>query len=657
MHRPLGRGRSRALTVRASKNAPELAHVLAVLARSPLFGVLPEDTRQTVAGAFEWCYAPGGQAVLGPGDPPEAVFLVVHGRLRVFWDLDASGRVDVSEATSDVSEGGVVGDIGMLSDAPHRGLVVAVRDTELGRLPKDRLWALALQFPELARRLGQHAVQRLQAAFRPPIQVDRVNVALVPVDADAPLRRFASALATELETFDRLLYVNAERFDAELGTGAHDDDVDQWDETDRRVVRWICAQERTHRFILYEADPNWTPWTRRCVRMADRLLIVARAAASPEPTRAEREVFAQHTNDLVPSELVLLHDDDAPLPSGTLRWLVERPHLKRVHHVKLGSPASLQRLARFLSGRAIGVVLGGGGARNAAQIGAVQALRDAGIPIDLVGGSSAGAGVAAMVALGWDLPTMERQNRRAFVGMAPFSHFSFPYYSMIRRTRVEEVARFLYDGTRIEDLWIEFFCLSCDLVAGKPVVHRQGELWRAVLATTALPGVLPPMLWDGRLLVDGGVFDNNPVAQMRTLTSGPVVTVDVSHVTGHFVDPPGLVQLPANAMALWHRFKPFGRRLRVPTIPEIVVRTMTIGRPDLDIDRASDLYVRPDVGRFGLTDFESQDELVAIGYDAVMSALERRADDPVFLARFGLAAEAIRSLPRMRAPGADPPDR
>lgn len=643
--------------MRRSKNAPDPTHLRAVIGSSPLFGILPEDVRQTVLDALEWCYVPGGDVVFRPGDASDALFLVVHGRLRIFWDLDASGAIDPTEAVDEVGEGGVVGDVGMLSDDPHTALVVAVRDTELGRLPEAKLWALALEYPQLARRIGYNAVRRLQAAFQPPLAIDRVNVAIVPADEDAPLRRFASALATALEALQPLLYVNAERFDVELGAGAHDDDVDQWDETDRRVVAWICEQERKHRFILYEADPTWTPWTRRCVRMADRLLIVARAGANPELTPGEREVFAHHAHDLVPSELVLLHDDDATLPSGTDRWLVERPMLKRVHHVKLGSPATLQRLARFLAGQAVGVVLGGGGARNAAQIGAVQALRDAGIPIDVTGGSSAGAGVAAMVALGWDEETMARQNRKAFVGMAPFRHFSFPYYSMIRRTRVEEVARFLYDKARIEDLWIQFFCLSCDLVAGKMVVHRQGELWRAVLATTALPGVLPPVLWDGKLLVDGGVFDNNPVSQMRMLTSGPIVTIDVSHLTGHFVDPPGLLKLPANAMALWHRFKPFGRRLRVPTIPEIVVRTMTVARPDHDVEGLSDLYVRPDVGRFGLTDFDSQDQLVAIGYNAVMAALEQKAGDPVFLRRFGLAAEALTGLPRRQVPKPPPPKR
>ena len=619
-----------------------------MLARSPLFGVLPANERTEICAALQWCFVPGGEAVFRPGDPSDALYVVIHGRLRVLWDLDADGTIEAHEAVDDITEGGIVGDVGMLSDDPHETLVLAVRDTELGRLSEDRFWALAEAHPVLGRRLGYNAVQRLQSALKPPIEPEHVNVAVVPADPGAPLRAFAAALADSLGAFHPLLYVNAERFDRELGEKTSLDDVDTWDETDRRVVHWVCEQERRYRFILYEADPTYTAWTRRCVRMADRILIVARASADPSLNEGERLLYAHHdASELVPKELALIHEDTAALPKGTAAWLQRRPAIDRVHHVRLGDPEGFKRLARFLAGRAVGVVLGGGGARGAAQIGAVQALRDAGVAIDVVGGTSAGGGVAAMVALGWDFEEMQIRNRRAFVGMAPFQHFTLPFYSMIRRTRVEEVARYLYGAARIEDLWIPLFCVSCDLVAGRMQIHRKGELWRAVLATTALPGVLPPVLLDGQLLVDGGVMDNNPVGPMRSINRGPVVLIDVGVAEAKMVDPPDLIKLPSAGMALWHRFKRFGKQVRVPTIPEIVVRTMTVSRPSADLMRSADLYVRPEVERYGLTDFASQDQLVAIGYNATMAAIEARANDASFVKRFDLDADWIRSLPRM----------
>jgi predicted acylesterase/phospholipase RssA len=637
--------------VRSSDGPPDPDHLRQVLARCPLFGALTPEERDAVSQTMTWCFVPGGQALLRPGDPSDALYLVVHGRLRVLWDLDGSGAIGALEAIDDMGDGGIVGDVGMLTDEPHRALVVAVRDTEVGRLSRDQLWALVDRHPVLARHLGRNAVRRLRAALSPPIEPDHVNVAIVPASPDAPLAAFAAALAENLGSFHPLRFVDAARFDAELGDGHSLDDVDAWDHTDRRVVHWICEQERRFRFILYQADTTYTAWTRRCVRMADRVLIVARADGEPSLSDGERDLFAHHdASALVPKELVLIHGDEVDLPSGTRAWIERRPSIEVVHHVRLGRPESLRRLARVLAGRAVGVVLGGGGARSAAQIGAVQALSDAGIAVDAVGGTSAGGGIAGMVALGWDFARMQDRYRRAFVGMAPFSHYTLPYYSMIRRTRVEEVGRYLYGEARIEDLWIPLFCVACDLVSGQMRIVRQGELWRAVLATTALPGVLPPVLWDGQLMVDGGVMDNNPVGPMRALNRGPVVLIDVGVADAPMIEPPDLRALPSAAMALWHRFKRFGRAVRVPTIPEILVRTMTVSRPSTDLVGACDLYVRPVVDAYGLTDFVRQDQLVAIGYNATMEAIEAKADDAGFVARFDLDAERIRALPRMEVP-------
>jgi NTE family protein len=635
------------MAIRSSINTPDPTHLRTVLGRSPLFSVLDEAVREEVAARMSFGFVPGGEVLFQPGDPSDTLYLVVHGRLRIFWDLDASGHIEPHEAVDDIGEGGIVGDVGMLSDDPHHALVIAVRDTEVGCLSEAALWQLAHEHPVLARRLGYNAVQRLQGALRSPLEPERINVAVVPADEGAPIRAFAAALAEALGALMPLLHVNAERFDQELGPGASQDDVDRWDEMDRRIVRWVCDQERCYRFILYEADPTYTAWTRRCVRMADHVLVVARASADVGLSLAERQLVARHdVTDMVRTELVLLHEGERGL-SGTRRWLHERPAVRAVHHVRLEKKPTLQRLARFLAGRAVGLVLGGGGARCAAQMGAVAALQDVGIPVDVVGGTSAGGGVAAMVALGWDLQTMRERYQHAFVKMAPFSQWTFPYYSLLRRDRLEEVSRYLYGEVHIEDLETQWFGITCDLVSAEMVVHRAGELWRAVLATTALPGLMPPVLWDGRLLVDGGMLDNNPVGPMRAQHVGPVMLIDVGVAEARLVDPPHLQKMPSNALALWHRFKPFGRRIRVPTIPEVLLRAMTVRRPNLDLARATDLYVRPPVELYGLTDFARTEELIVIGYNATMAALEARDGDTAFVQRLGITRE-LKGLPRLQ---------
>jgi predicted acylesterase/phospholipase RssA len=151
--------------------------------------------------------------------------------------------------------------------------------------------------------------------------------------------------------------------------------------------------------------------------------------------------------------------------------------------------------------------------------------------------------------------------------------------------------------------------------------------------------------WDGRLLVDGGVLDNNPVRTMRELHDGPILLFDVGQAPPELVSPTDLAVLPSNAASLWHRLKPWGPRVRVPTIAEIVSRTMTMARPTDGDARHADVYVRPAVDGFGLVDFGRHGELVRLGYDATLAAIVERRGDPVLLARLGVDPNVLDRLP------------
>ena len=128
---------------------------------------------------------------------------------------------------------------------------------------------------------------------------------------------------------------------------------------------------------------------------ADVVLVVANASGASDPGEVERSVNAKRQDGRI--ELVLLHPDTASRPSRTLAWLTART-VTAHHHVRLGNDADMRRLARRVSGRAVGLVLGGGGARGFAHIGTLRALAEAGISVDVVGGTSIGALIAAAVA-------------------------------------------------------------------------------------------------------------------------------------------------------------------------------------------------------------------------------------------------------------------
>lgn len=605
-----------------ARSAPDADHLARVVARAPLFAALGDP-----AAVLDWRFAPGGTEVWAPGEPVPGLWLVVHGRLRVRG---------VDGLTEDIGEGGVVGAAEVLAGGAARSRVVAVRDTELGLLPAERLPELFRTHPDAGMALARSAVAAPAADVE-----ELVSLAVVPIDDGAPRSAFAEALGAALGSGRPLDRVDRERFAAELGPEAADDDVDAWDATDRRVVRWVLEREARSRFLVYETDAVASPWTRRCLRMADRVLLLARAETVSGLREVERGFL--EAPPAVPVHLVLLHGPGA-LPARTAEFLAPRPFVERVHHVRLDEPETTARLARFLTRRAVGVVFGGGGARGLAHVGAYRALRAMGIPVDLVGGTSAGGGIAAMVSLGWGEADMVGRTRDAFVRNRPFRRFTVPFHSILDPHDVERLSRRLFGEARIEDQLVPMFCLSADLVAGRRVVHRDGPVWRAVLATTALPGVLPPVWWDGRLLVDGGVLDNNPVRTMRELHDGPILLFDVGQAPTELVSPPDLAMLPSNVASLWHRLKPWGTRVRVPTIAEIVARTMTMGRPTDGDARHADLYVRPPVDGFGLVDFARHDELVEIGFRATVDAVAARIDDAAFLRRLGTTRDQVAAV-------------
>ena len=196
------------------------------------------------------------------------------------------------------------------------------------------------------------------------------------------------------------------------------------------------------------------------------------------------------------------------------------PALDSYHHVRLGDPGNLARVASILSGRAVGLALGGGGARGYAHIGVVAALRGLGIPIDMVGGTSMGAVIAAQVALGLSREELINLNLR-FMSRKPFAQYTIPMLALLNARRLQEGMQMAVGETQIKDLWINCFAISVNLTTTEMVVHDRGPVWEAVRASVSLPGILPPFVRGSHLLVDGGVINNLPGDVMRQRGGDP----------------------------------------------------------------------------------------------------------------------------------------
>ena len=196
--------------------------------------------------------------------------------------------------------------------------------------------------------------------------------------------------------------------------------------------------------------------------------------------------------------------------------------------------------------RGLILALGGGGVRGFAHLGALRAMREADLPIAGVAGSSAGAYAAANLAL--DLPlepepllthVVDRKLADLFMAngnrLLRAARIQGRLFKALRHTaiadaeRLREGLRELYGDARIEELDLPLAINAADLNTGEVVVLREGPLVDAVMASSAIPGIFPPVPWGGRLLVDGDVVEKVPVTAAQTLGQGVVVGVDVSN--------------------------------------------------------------------------------------------------------------------------------
>jgi predicted acylesterase/phospholipase RssA len=384
------------------------------------------------------------------------------------------------------------------------------------------------------------------------------------------------------------------------------------------LIDWLGEQEDRHRFVFYVADAGDKAWSDLALRHADLILLVANAASDPGQRPWESTLLDATDGPVARRALVLMHAGVPESLSGTGRWLKARDldfHL----HLRAGVPGDFARLTRILAGKAFGLVLGGGAARGFAHMGVYRALTEAKIPIDWVGGSSIGAVIAASIAQGGPLDAQLAAARRAFIEGKPFSDITIPVMSLLRGRRMKKLIDTYLIGD-IEDLPLPFFCTSSNLGQGKLRVHERGPLGLAVRASASLPGVFPPAVIDGQLVIDGGILDNLPVDHMRRRPVSRVIAVDVTSRNDYAVD---YAAVPSPWAVLAGRLLPFAPRYRVPSFISLALKAAEIGTMAhvRAAGQRADLLMRPPVSRFSLTDVRSFDEIVRVGYEHAQQAI------------------------------------
>ena len=579
------------------------------------FGENRNEALEELETNVGWRSLRAGEVLFEEGEAGDDAYILLSGRLRVAVKTESGGR----QIISDLGAGELVGEIALLAGRPRTATVFAARDCELAQLSRQSFDRMTEQSRAAMVQVSRILVDRLveqQSGHQRPASFE--SVALVPIDPDVDVQPFAEGLAGCLGRHGSTGLITRESIDSTLRMKGIAD-VPEGDPPHLRLVRWLHEQEQENDHLLFLADTEWTSWTRRCIRQSDHLVFVARAESAPEVGALERELVdpSQHVS------LVLLHDPATDRPRHTDRWLEHRS-VGAVYHLRSGDQKHLERLARTLTGRAVGVVLGGGGGKGFAHLGLLRALEGLGVPVDMIGGTSMGAPIAHLPAQGFDAEEAHEIIRAGFRGLLDYT---LPLVSVLAGKRINRVIEQHALDWLIEDLWLPYFCVSTNITTAQPMIHRRGNLARAVRASVAIPGVLPPVPLGDELLVDGGVLNNLPIDVMRAMNpSGTVIAVDVvprqgPTATEHF----GYSQSGWDVLA--GRFLPWKKRVGAPPLVATVLRSMVVGadrvRRKMVDEEMADLYLNIDISGVGMLQFDAVDEVAGMGYNQTYPALER----------------------------------
>lgn len=377
--------------------------------------------------ALDWMFLESGHALYRQDEPSDCTYIALNGRLRSVITHTKNGK---KEVVGEYGKGDLIGIVEMITESQRTTTVMAVRDSELAKLPEGLFNAIKLKYPVVVTQLISLLGHRLLGSMKnasftqkssvpidsSPVRHKFSTIAILPVSEDVPTTAFTYELFHSLSSICPTARLTADVVRKTLGMNIMESS------NEYRLLSYLSQQEDHNDVTLYQCESGTlTPWTQRCLRQADVILIVGLADRPPTIGKLERDIerFAIRTA----KELVLLHNESNSnsRPTNTVHWLNQRTWVIKHHHILcpkrmftrksqyrvndlyqkvLNSEPNIHsdfsRLARWLTGNSVGLVLGGGGARGASHIGMIKSIQEAGIPIDMVGGVSIGAFMGAL---------------------------------------------------------------------------------------------------------------------------------------------------------------------------------------------------------------------------------------------------------------------
>lgn len=564
-----------------------------VLAECPLFaGLNPEAVAKLAADASAVRLA-AGETLFRAGDLADNLCIVATGRLRATFP---DGRI-----AGDIARLEPIGEIGLLTGDRRSATVQALRDSLLFAFTREAFYAFAMAEPAALMAITRVIIGRMREPGRETRLRAARKIRTLTVLAATPAIN-GSAFATQLEAALGGRTTLVSHTAATEATGM----------SPPALSEWMQQLEFMHKQVVYDATGP-TAWTRTTLRQADRIIVLVDTASDVSPAAVTDALHAADVRS--PVELVMLRREGESA-CNTLTWK-QAIGAGSHYFVRPDNRADIASLARQLTGFGVGLVLGGGGARGFAHVGLLQAMQELDIPVDVCGGASMGAYISALHASGRDVQEITATLKDTFMHRRLLNDYRLPRVSLIAGNKFRRHLHSVFGDLRAEHLRTPFFCVSTNLTRACTEVHNEGLLADWLAASMCIPGLAPPVAWQGSLLCDGAVVNSLPTDVMQNLGRGVVVASDVS-TEGAIAASRSLG--PDPDFEAVHLRNAEGYRV---SLKDVLFRTTSLGSESGMSARAerADMYLRMPVGHIKTFDWLLMDDIIRKGYEHAMQQL------------------------------------
>jgi NTE family protein len=590
------------------------SNLLSLIKASKLFESLDDAGRKKLIPHLHEVKLKKNRFLFRQGELSDGVFLVMSGKLVIILKT-VYGE---DKVLSEVRSGETLGEIGAMSHEPRGASAKAIEDCILFKLSCESFFKLCHEYPSMLLQAMSVLAMRSRSLVEmlTAREPTKKHIAILPASKHTHIKEFSDCILKNLKEFPNVTVLSD--FDDKIANKNLSQLQTQIKEIDNKNEK-----------IFYILGLHDSHLSKVCFENVDALYVVGngRSKAYLNPVTHKRLHNAELSYKARP-ELILIYKNGDKPPRATSKWL-KLINFGMHHHVRLSEQKDIHRVMRFMTSSAVGVVLGGGGARSWAHIGAVKALQEAGIPIDFICGTSGGAIVAGYYALNESVDDVRNELSdlsKITYKAASFRHLTWPAVSIFDGATFTQKQKEIFGTRKIENLWIPFFCVSCNLTKSIPVVHSRGELWRKIRASTSVPGIFPPVVMHGQLHLDGGIVNNLPVDLMKKYSSSisMCIAVELIHVTQQQKDydfPPILPLIPT----FLAKFKLAYKEFRFPSFVDTFLKSLLAGSSVKQNECAlsADILISPQLSNFDLlrVTAKQQQKLIEIGHKATVEAL------------------------------------